>query len=277
MGFFKTADPERELLEEHFFSLGFREKALSLRVEKALEEVRAGRPLAYITGEQAFFDRVFRVNESVLIPRPDTERLVERAIALLPPGGRFADLGTGSGCIAVSLLGRRPDASGVALDISPDALAVARENAEAAGVLDRLTLLCGDMLADPLGEALYDLILSNPPYIPREEIARYPTLAYEPQSALDGGEDGLDFYRAILDCCRKNLSPGGIFLFEIGFDQKEAVTALAKAHRLSCLVYRDFGGNDRVAEIFPDGERGAADGKAVREEDEWEGQRGKRA
>ena len=89
--------------------------------------------------------------------------------------------------------------------------------------------------------------------------------------------DGLDFYRAILDCCRKNLSPGGIFLFEIGFDQKEAVTALAKAHRLSCLVYRDFGGNDRVAEIFPDGERGAADGKAVREEDEWEGQRGKRA
>lgn len=251
MGFFQTTDHEGELLERHFAARGLTGEALLAARKEAREALAAGKPLAYLIGEEAFFDLVFYVNEDVLVPRPDTERLLEKAIALLPQDGRFADLGTGSGCIAVTLLHKRPDSSGIALDISPGALAVAKENAGRAAVSERLTFLLGDMLADPLGEERFDLILSNPPYIPRKEIARYPSLAYEPVTALDGGEDGLDFYRHLLGHYRKNLKPSGGFLFEIGYDQREAIEALAKEAAYTCQVFRDYGGNDRVALLYP--------------------------
>ncbi len=253
MGFFQTTDHEGELLTRHFTAKGLTGEAFSAAMAEARAALAAGKPLAYLIGEEAFFDLVFYVNEDVLVPRPDTERLVEKAIALLPPGGRFADLGTGSGCIAVTLLHKRTDASGIALDLSEGALAVAKENAGRAGVSERLTFLLGDMLAGPLGEECFDLILSNPPYIPRGEIARYPSLAYEPLTALDGGEDGLDFYRCLLRDYRKNLKPAGGFLFEIGFDQRAAISALADEFCYTCQVCRDYGGNDRVALLYPKG------------------------
>ena len=251
MAFFKTNDHERELLEAFFVQKGLFGEALDRAICSAKEEIAQGKPIAYIIGEEAFYDLVFKVNEDVLIPRPDTEHLVEKAIGLLPKGGHFADLGTGSGCIAVTVLKHRPDVTGVALDLSAKALAVALFNAKEKGVDGRVTFVEGDMRKEPLQDALFDLVISNPPYIPRADIKKYPSLAYEPQSALDGGEDGMDFYTAILKDYRKNLKKNGGFLFEIGFDQGDAIRDLGKSLGYSCSVYKDYGKNHRVALLFP--------------------------
>lgn len=253
MAFFKTNDHERELLEAHYRKEGLDGEALDEAVADAKREMEQGKPLAYITGEQAFYDLVFSVDERVLIPRPDTERLVEKALSLLPAGASFADLGTGSGCVAVTVLHHRKDVTALALDKSEGALAVAQKNAEAAGVLDRLRLLHGDMLENPLGNERFALILSNPPYIPQKDMAAYPSLAYEPQEALVGGEDGLDFYRCLLKDYRGNLAENGAFLLEIGYDQKKAILALAAQYGYEGEVYKDYGGNDRVAYLVPVG------------------------
>lgn len=215
----------------------------------ALARYRAGEPLAYLLGEQYFWRYRFTVTPDVLIPRPDTERLVETALELLPPGGRFADLCTGSGAIALSIAADRPDLTADALDISANALKIARCNADALAVSDRVRLHLADLFCDDPLEGEYDAILSNPPYIPAADIAHYPSLAYEPQIALDGGADGLDFYRAILCRFARHLKDGGCFLFEIGYDQGEAIRTLSAAHGYDCTVLRDYGGNDRVAKL----------------------------
>ncbi|MBQ7354060.1 MAG: peptide chain release factor N(5)-glutamine methyltransferase [Clostridia bacterium] len=215
----------------------------------ALARYRAGEPLAYLLGEQYFWRYRFTVTPDVLIPRPDTERLVETALSLLPSNGRFADLCTGSGAIVLSILADRPDLTADAPDISPEALAVALQNARDLQVADRVRFHCADLLSqDPL-EGLYDAILSNPPYIPAGDIADYPSLAYEPQIALDGGEDGLDFYRAILSRFAHHLKEGGCFLFEIGYDQGEQIRTLGNALGFDCTVTKDYGDNDRVAKL----------------------------
>lgn len=215
----------------------------------ALARYRAGEPLAYLLGEQYFWRYRFTVTPDVLIPRPDTERLVETALSLLPKNGRFADLCTGSGAIVLSILADRPDLTADAPDISPAALAVALHNAHDLQVADRVRFHCTDLLShDPL-EGLYDAILSNPPYIPAKDIADYPSLAYEPQIALDGGEDGLDFYRAILSRFSHHLKEGGCFLFEIGYDQGTQIRALGDTFGFDCTVTKDYGGNDRVAKL----------------------------
>ena len=233
---------ERELgfLAEHFSG-----RAL----EKAKKRVEEGEPLAYVIGEWYFWEHTFKLCPETLIPRPDTEHVVERAIKELPEGAYFADLGTGSGCIALSVLAARPDTCALLCDISGAALECARENAAAIGVAARCEFLCADMLAGflPAG-AHIDAVISNPPYIPGAVI---PTLSEqvrrEPRIALDGGEDGLDFYRAIFALHAPRVKEGGALILEIGYDQAAQVRSLAAGHGWDCAIYRDYGGNDRVA------------------------------
>ncbi len=213
----------------------------------AVERRQAHEPLQYILGEWQFFRQTYTVSPDCLIPRSDTEILVEEAIRRLPQNATFADLCTGSGCIAVSLAAERPDTHGLAVDKFPNTLAVAQKNALRNGVADRLELaLCDVLEEDPLQKKCFNAILSNPPYIPTEVLESLaPEVKKEPQAALDGGGDGLIFYRALLKL-KKNLTPGGCFLFEIGYDQAEAVTALCRKEGLSATVIKDLGGNDRV-------------------------------
>ena len=249
MALYTTEDRDRALLEAYFRKEGLTGEVLETAIHKAEKEMAEGKPLAYIMEEAAFYDLLFFVNENVLIPRPDTERLVELAIQKIPRGGRFIDLGTGSGCIALTVLKHRPDLTAVAVDLSPDALRVAKVNAILLDLTDRVRFVQGDMKSLWFEDGVFDTVISNPPYIPCGDIPKYPTLSFEPRMALDGGEDGMDFYRAILSHYAHTLKKGGAFLFEIGFDQREAITALAKERGMDCKVTKDYGGNDRVALI----------------------------
>lgn len=223
--------------------------ALDAAVEQRLRRY----PLQYILGKWDFYGISFAVNEHCLIPRPDTELLVEEAIRTLPQGAFFADLCTGSGCIAIAILVNRPDTKAVVLELFPETLALAQRNAEANGVADRMIFVCADLLNDGK-QRLRDLaplcaILSNPPYIPQrvvDELA--PELFFEPRAALDGGEDGLIFYRAILKDYAELLSSEGQIMLEIGYDQAEALAALGRM-QLPHMTYackKDLGGQDRV-------------------------------
>ena len=204
----------------------------------------AREPLQYILGEVGFYRESYLVTPACLIPRPDTELLVEEAIRRLPPQGTFADFCTGSGCIAISVLCARTDLTADAYDISEDALALARKNAERNGVADRIRFHACDILTTP-PTAAWDAILSNPPYIPTETVdTLLPELSHEPRIALDGGPDGMDFYRAIL-----GGTSAPLYLFEIGYDQKEAIEALASVHGYPVEVLTDLGGNPRCAVI----------------------------
>lgn len=207
-------------------------------------------PLQYILGFWDFCHETYRVTEDTLIPRQDTEKLVELAVRFMPRDARFIDLCTGSGCVAISTLAARNDCKAVAVDLFEDTLEVARDNAERNGVGERLGFLACDVLnsefMDELGK--FDCILSNPPYIETEKIGFLDEeLSFEPEAALDGGDDGLDFYRAIIGSYGKYLTDNGIMLLEIGCDQAKAVTAISHANGFKCEVYKDFGGNDRVA------------------------------
>ncbi len=207
-------------------------------------------PLQYILGQWYFFDEVYRVDENCLIPRADTELLVEYAIKHLPKNARFLDLCTGSGCIAVSTLAHRADCSAVAVDVFPKTLALAAENAERNGVGERFRGVLCDILGEVSDEiqAPFDAILSNPPYIRSSVVdALEPELFFEPRAALDGGTDGLKFYRAILENYLPLLRKDGVILFEIGFDQSEDITALANAWALDCSIQKDLSGNARLA------------------------------
>lgn len=212
---------------------------------------RAARyPLQYLLGEWQFYRQTYEVSPDCLIPRSDTEILVEEAIKRLPQGARFADLCTGSGCIAISTLAERPDTAAVAVEKFPNTLALAKRNAVKNGVEKRFEGILADVLTDSwiTPDEKFDAILSNPPYIPVEDLQTLaPELCAEPRAALDGGGDGLLFYRAILGQCEKLLKPDGFVLFEIGYDQAEAVKNLGAAVGFDiCRVLRDFGGNDRV-------------------------------
>lgn len=207
----------------------------------------AREPLQYILGEVHFFREAYEVSPDCLIPRADTELLVEEAIARLPQGGKFADLCTGSGCIAISVLANRTDLTADAYDISEGALALARRNAAKNGVEGRLAFFHRDLMAET-PDGIYDAILSNPPYIATQVVDTLsPEVGCEPRLALDGGADGLDFYRAILSYAGAHLAPAGFLLFEIGYDQEEAICRLAAAHGYACVVKRDLGAQPRLA------------------------------
>jgi release factor glutamine methyltransferase len=189
-----------------------------------------GWPVAYLVGSREFYLLTFDVTPAVLIPRPDTETLVLEALRLLKgkPSPAVLDVGTGSGCIAVSVAHQCKAARVTAVDVSPDALDVARRNAAKHGVTDRMTFLAGDLFAPlPAGET-FDLILSNPPYITPTELADLsPEVRdHEPRLALDGGPDGLAFYRRIAADAERFLAPGGSVLVEVGHTQDAAVKAL---------------------------------------------------
>ena len=214
----------------------------------------AHEPLQYLVGTWGFWRQEYEVSPDCLIPRADTEILVEYAVKHAPRGGRVLDLCTGSGCIAVSLLCERPDLTGVAVELYPETLALARRNATRNGLDDgRLTFWQGDVLKGDFLPMLgtFDMILSNPPYVPSATVDTLaPELLHEPRAALDGGADGLVFYRRMLATdYRAALRPGGLLAFEIGYDQADALRALAAPD--VCEVLRDLGGCDRVACITP--------------------------
>jgi release factor glutamine methyltransferase len=211
--------------------------------------------VAYLLGHKEFFGLEFQVNPHVLIPRPETELLVETAIEwsiinnqLSIVNGKFtiADVGTGSGCIAVALAKHLPKASLVAIDASPEALRLARLNAERHAV--QITFLSGDLL-EPLAEPV-DLMVSNPPYVSQAELAAaMPEVSvYEPRLALDGGEDGLDVVRRLLSQAKEKLKPGGALLVEIGASQGQAMIKLAQTHFPGAVIQikKDLAGLDRL-------------------------------
>lgn len=208
-------------------------------------------PLAYILGEKAFMRNAFKVNSHTLVPRPETELLVESLVMAaekVNSAPMVLDIGTGSGAILVSLLDYLPQAKGVGVDISPGALAVAKENAVRVGVADRAAFLHSDLFSGIPAERKFDIIVSNPPYIPAADIA---TLARdvqrEPRGALDGGNDGLDFYRRITESAGTHLVVDGLLAFETGIGQSEAVCAMCRENGLGAVaVRRDYAGIDRM-------------------------------
>lgn len=212
---------------------------------KALEQRAVHVPLQHLLGYQDFMGLRFQVNEYVLIPRQDTEILVEEAMRYLHDGMRILDLCTGSGCILLSLLHYSNDCEGVGVDISQEALQIAAQNAELLGI--RADFLKSDLYEKVTGK--FDLLVSNPPYIERKVI---PTLMeevreYDPYIALDGGEDGLDFYRRIIGGAQDYLKRGGQILMEIGSGQAQAVSELLyEAGFKEIDVCKDFAGLDRV-------------------------------
>lgn len=222
----------------------------SPELRSAVEKRCAHYPLQYILGYWEFCHETYRVTEDTLIPRQDTEKLVELAVRMIPENGRFIDLCTGSGCVAISTLAARPDCRAVAVDLFEKTLTVAGENAEQNGVGERIGFLREDVLKPSFMDALgiFDCILSNPPYIETEQVGLLAEeLSYEPEAALDGGDDGLDFYRVIIGQYGAYLTPKGFMLLEIGWDQAKAVSAIAMEAGFRCEVYKDYGGNDRVA------------------------------
>lgn len=213
--------------------------------EIALKKRAEHVPLQYIVGETEFMGLKFKVNSSVLIPRQDTETLVEEALKVVKPGMKVLDLCTGSGCIIVSILHNVTGVEGYAIDISKQALNVAKENARANEV--SVLFERSDLFDNVTGT--FDVIVSNPPYIPTDEIAKLmPEVQFfEPMEALDGKEDGLYFYRKMIAESGKYLNPQGRLLFEIGYDQGKAVSELMREAGFSEVrVIKDLAHNDRV-------------------------------
>lgn len=210
-------------------------------VDKRSERI----PLQYITGEQEFMGLSFYVNSNVLIPRQDTETLVEEALKRTRPGMKVLDMCTGSGCVLISIMKNATDIEGYGYDISKQALIVAKENAkrnDVSAIFERSDLF------DEVTEQ-FDVIVSNPPYIPTGDIAGLmPEVAeFEPVQALDGKEDGLHFYRRMIAEAKEYLVPGGMILFEIGCDQGQAVSDMMRfAGYEQVQVVKDLAGNDRV-------------------------------
>ena len=238
---FLIAYPEFELTDEQ-------QDRFSTVIER-----RADRePLQHILGRQEFYGRDFRVSPDVLIPRPETEAIVELAVSFLAdrPEPRFLDIGTGSGCIAVSVAAELPTARGVATDISPSALAVACENAQTHGVAYRVSFTEGDLFG-PAGDAEFDLIVSNPPYVPLEDFRGLEpeVREFEPRSALTDEGDGLAIIRKIISEAPRHLKPGGRLLIEIGFGQSESVAAMIDASVwLKPAFHDDLQGIPRILE-----------------------------
>jgi release factor glutamine methyltransferase len=259
---FDTPELDARLLAEVAFGMGRLELVTREREESsktALDKLQAmaarrlkGEPVVRILGEKEFYGLSFKLNAATLVPRPETEMLVNRALEFLEerPGKKtILDLGTGTGCIAVSILHERPAVTGIAIDINADAVAMAKQNAETHGVKKRLDIRQGSWF-DPLepGE-LFDVILSNPPYIRRAVIG---TLApevkdHDPRAALDGGEDGLDAYRAIVAEAPHWLKPEGALIVEIGSDQLFPVKALFEEAGLAdAFSEKDLADLDRM-------------------------------
>lgn len=258
----EEATAEAECLLAH--ALGCRRLEIYLHGERKLsseqlallkaqaQRLQADEPLQYVLGEVDFCGHLFACDARALIPRPETELLVEAALGFSKvwkkPHPKVPDLGTGTGCIAITLALAQPHAQLCAVDISADALALARANAERHGVADKINFIQADLLA-PFAAGELDLIVSNPPYVPTaewEELPR-PIRDFEPRNALDAGSDGLDVLRRLVAQAAEKLTPGGALALEIGEDQGPRVAALLRAAGFTNVaVKKDFAGWDRV-------------------------------
>lgn len=216
--------------------------------EKLIERRIQGEPVAHITGTREFWSLNLKVSPDVLIPRPDTETLIEVALKqCIHPPARILDLGTGSGALLLAALSEWPGATGLGIDASVAALAVARHNAEAHGLASRAELRVGNW-----GEGIneqFDLILSNPPYISENEKLLPEVRAHEPASALFAGSDGLADYRRILPQLPALMRPGALVLLEIGHAQGPALLAMAAEHGFAASLYSDLAGRDRCVAL----------------------------
>ena len=217
-------------------------------VSAAIARRTAREPLQYIIGEVDFYRESYKVSPDCLIPRSDTETLVDFAVKNLPDGARFIDLCTGSGCIAISTLKNTNGTTAVALDLSRGALTIAKENAMRNDVADRISFFEADALSVRTDGEFY-AVLSNPPYVTD---AAYSKLAdeiyFEPKMALVGtDEDGAGFYRRITELYLDVVERGGFIAFEIGYDQADALRECAERHGVKCEIIKDLCGNDRVA------------------------------
>jgi len=213
--------------------------------------LNTGEPLPYILGQWEFFGMDFEISRDVLIPRPETELLVERAIAWLQkkPGSRNAvDIGTGSGCIGIALAANVPNLRVTATDISMQALQMARRNALKHGVAARMEFLCYDLFPP---DTEYNLIVTNPPYIPTEKLHHLPVYGREPTLALDGGEDGLDVIRRLLLQAPERLVPGGLLLMEIEATKGPAILSLVYDifGKADIHLHEDLSGRERILEV----------------------------
>ena len=220
-------------------------KEVYIRYEELLRERGKRIPLQHLTGEQEFMGLSFTVNDRVLIPRQDTELLAEEALKRLRPGARVLDLCTGSGCIAISLKKIRADLDVTASDLSGQALEIARENAKR--LMTDIDFVQSDLLEELSGA--FDMILSNPPYIPTKTIDTLmeEVRFHDPKMALDGGADGLFFYRRIIAESKSHLTLGGWLIFEIGHDQGETVShMMMEGSYTGVRVIKDLSGLDRV-------------------------------
>ncbi len=224
--------------------------AVRAEVFETARRLTEGYPWQYLLGECDFCGRTFTCREDVLIPREDTEVLVKEALDLLPDGGAFYDFCSGSGCIAVSLLCERPESIGIAVDVSESALRLIQENACRHGVLDRILVRRRDLLCEAGGSKQLDLLCMNPPYIRSEAMKTLPAnVKREPALALDGGADGLIFYRRVFSRLSEYVREGGYALFEIGFDQGADVLRLASAYGYDGELIRDAEKRDRILKI----------------------------
>lgn len=205
-------------------------------------------PVGRILGQREFWGLSFALNEATLEPRPDSECLVESVLRRMPDGAaRFLDLGTGTGCLLLSLLYECPQATGLGVDVAARAVEQAAANAAALGMGERAAFSCGSWLDGVAG--VFDVIVSNPPYIPADEIAALmpEVRAFAPLRALDGGADGLDPYHILIPCLPRVLSKGGLVAFEVGAGQAQDVAALFAAHAYrSVETHADLGGVARV-------------------------------
>lgn len=214
------------------------------RVDRSLARLRAGEPPQYILGKAWFWGLELNVDPRVLIPRPETEGLVEMALELIQPRGRILEIGTGSGAIAIALKTQRPDLVLTAVDISPAALEVARGNA----ALHSADIAFVEADLFPPGENRFDLIISNPPYIGDAEYWNLEpgVRDFEPRQALLAAEDGLEYYRKVLSRTGNYLTDKGMLLFEHGAGQQDGIIALGRAEKMCCFLARqDLAGRDR--------------------------------
>lgn len=228
------------------------------QLNESLARLENGEPFPYVLGRWEFFGLEFEVTPDVLIPRPETELLVEKAIAWLqsnPTKRNVADIGTGSGAIAVSIAVNVPNANILATDISAQALQIAKRNAEKYGVQGKIEFLECDLLADQSSivnrQSKIDLVCSNLPYIPTQTLKRLPVYQREPTVALDGGEDGLEAFRNLLNLVPDWLAPNALILLEIESTLGEQTMQLARQHysKARIALHQDLTGRDRLLEI----------------------------
>ena len=258
----KTWALDSELLLSHLFSFSRVqlythskeevEEAIQEKYRDLILERIKGMPVQYLTNTKEFMSLPFYVDQNVLIPRNDTEVLVEKALELIDEKeSMILDMCTGSGCIAISIAYYKKKSKVLGLDLSAPAMKVAQYNTRLNGVDDRVYFIQSNLFESLQEDYLskFDMIISNPPYIPTEDISRLEVevKAYEPFMALDGGKDGLDFYRKIIEKSKAYLKDKGILIFEIGYNQGKAVTEIFKSHGFSDIsIKKDLAGLDRV-------------------------------